>query len=119
MMPSLYDPTISKRIVWGRDRNEAIARMRQALFEYIIVGIKSNISFHKAIMEKPRFIKDELGTHFIDSETTLVEDMKRMMEREKPLEGELPHPFEEKKRITAIASIAVLTQIGGYVQPKQ
>ena len=42
-----------------------------------------------------------------------------MMEREKPLEGKLPDPFEEKKRITAIASVAALTQMGGHVQPKQ
>ncbi len=110
---------ISKLIVWGRDRDEAIARMRRALFEYIIVGIKSNIPFHKAVMENPRFIKGELGTHFIDSETTLIEDMKRMMEREKPLEERLPHPSEEKKRIAAIAAVTALTQMGGHVQPKQ
>src|SRR5512136_1608364 len=105
-IPPFYDPMISKLIVWGRDRNEAIARMRRALFEYIIVGIQSNIPFHKAVMENPRFVRGELGTHFIDTETTLVEDMKRMMDREKPLEDKLTHPFEEKKRIAAIAAVA-------------
>jgi len=118
-IPPFYDPMISKLIVWGRDRNEAIARMRRALFEYIIVGIKSNIPFHQAVMENARFVKGELGTHFIDSETTLIEDMKRMMEREIPLEEKLTHPFEEKKRIAAMAAVAALTQMRGHVQPKQ
>jgi len=110
-IPPFYDPMISKLIVWGRDRNEAIARMQRALYEYIIVGIKNNIPFHKAVMENPRFVKGELGTHFIDSETTLIEDMKRMMEREKPLEEKLSHLFEEKRRMAAISAVAAVTQM--------
>jgi len=118
-IPPFYDPMISKLIVWGRDRNEAITRMRRALYEYIIVGIENNIPFHKAVMENPRFIKGELGTHFIDSETTLIEDMKRIMEREKPLEERLPCLFGDKRRIAALAAVAAITQMRGYVQPKQ
>jgi pyruvate carboxylase subunit A len=110
---------ISKLIVWGRDRNEAIARMRRALYEYIILGIKNNIPFHKAVMENPRFVKGELGTQFIDRETTLMDDMKRMMEREKPLEEKLFHLFEEKKRIAAIAAVAAVTRMQRQMQPKQ
>ena len=59
---------ISKLIAWGSDRDEAIQRMRRALYEYTIVGIKSNIPFHQAVMENERFVKGELGTHFIDRE---------------------------------------------------
>jgi pyruvate carboxylase subunit A len=110
-IPPFYDPMISKLIVWGRDRNEAITRMRRALYEYIIVGIKNNIPFHKAVMENPRFVRGELGTHFIDSETTLMDDMKRMMEREKPLEEKLSHLSEEKRRIAAISAVAAITQM--------
>lgn len=110
-IPPFYDPMISKLIVWGRDRNEAITRMRRALYEYIIVGIKNNISFHKAVMENPRFVKGELGTHFIDSETTLIEDMKRIMEREKPLEKKLSHLFEDKRKIAAMSAVAAITQM--------
>jgi len=84
--------------------------MRRALFEYIIVAIKTNIPFHKAVMENPRFIKGELGTHFIDSETTLIEDMKQIMEREKPLEEKLSRIFERKKRTAAIAAVSAITQ---------
>ena len=117
-IPPFYDPMISKLIVWGRDRNEAITRMRRALYEYVIVGIRNNILFHKAVMENPRFIKGELGTHFIDRETTLLDDMKRLIEREKPLEEKLSHLFEEKKRIAAIAAVAAITQMHRHTQPK-
>jgi len=85
--------------------------MRRALYEYVIVGIKNNIPFHKAVMENPRFMKGELGTHFIEHETTLIEDMKRIIEREKPLEEKLSHLFEEKKRIAAIATVAAVNQL--------
>jgi pyruvate carboxylase subunit A len=110
-IPPFYDSMISKLIAWGRDRNEAIIRMRRALYEYIIVGIKNNIPFHQAVMENPRFVKGELGTHFIDRETTLMDDMKRIMEREKSLEERLSRLFEDKKRIAAVAAVAAITQM--------
>ncbi|MBI2855122.1 MAG: acetyl-CoA carboxylase biotin carboxylase subunit [Chloroflexi bacterium] len=111
-VPHMYDPMISKLIAWGRDRTEAIARMRRALYEYIIVGLKTNIPFHKAVMENPRFVAGELGTHFIDSETTLLEDMRRINEREKPLEEKLSQIFDDKKRVAAIAAVTAVNQIG-------
>jgi pyruvate carboxylase subunit A len=112
-IPPFYDPMISKLIAWGRDRDEAIARMRRALYEYVIVGVKSNIPFHKAVMENQRFVKGDLGTHFIDMETTLLDDMKRIMEREKPLEERLSHHLEEKRRIAAISAVVALSQMYG------
>jgi pyruvate carboxylase subunit A len=70
-------------------------------------------------MENPRFVKAELGTHFIEKETTLVDEMKRIMEREKPLEERLSHLFMERRRIAALAAVAAVTQMRGHVQPKQ
>jgi len=70
-------------------------------------------------MENPRFIKGELGTHFIDNETTLIEDMKRIMGQEKPLEEKLSHLFEGKRRIAAIAAGAAITQMHLYAHPEQ
>jgi pyruvate carboxylase subunit A len=110
-IPPFYDPMISKLIVWGRDRDEAITRMQRALYEYVIVGVKNNIPFHKAVMENPRFVKGDLGTHFIDNETTLLEDMKRIIEREKPLEERLSHLSEDKRRIAAISAVAAVAQM--------
>ena len=110
-IPTIYDPMISKLIVWGRDRQETIARMRRALYEYIIIGVKTNIPFHKAVMENPRFIAGDLSTHFIDTEPTILEDMKRIMEREKPFEERLSQIFDEKKRIASIAAVAAIQQM--------
>ncbi len=109
-IPAIYDPMISKLIVWGRDRQEAIHRMRRALYEYIIVGLKTNIAFHKAVMENPRFVSGDLGTHFISNETTLLDDMRRIMERERPLEEKLSNVFEDKRRVAAIAAATQLAQ---------
>jgi pyruvate carboxylase subunit A len=110
-IPHVYDSMISKLIVWGRDRDEAIARMRRALYEYIIVGVKTNIDFHKAVMENPRFVKGELETHFIDQETGLLEDMRQIVDREHALEEKLSQIFEEKRKIAAASVLAAVTHI--------
>ncbi len=112
VIPPFYDPMISKLITWGADRGEAISRMRRALYEYVIVGPRNNIPFHKAVMENPRFVAGRLGTHFIDLETTLLDDMKALMERENLLE--LGHGADEKKRIAALtAAVIAHAQIRG------
>jgi len=68
-VPIYYDPMISKLATWGRDRNEAIARMRRALSEYVITGeLTTNIKFHRWLMDHPRFIKGDFDTHFISQE---------------------------------------------------
>jgi acetyl-CoA carboxylase biotin carboxylase subunit len=67
-VPIYYDPLISKLIVWGRDRLEAINRMRRALQEYIIKGIRTTIPFHLKVMESEKFIKGDINTNFIDME---------------------------------------------------
>lgn len=110
-IPPFYDPLISKLIVWGRDRNEAISRMQRALYEYAIIGIKSNIPFHQAVMGNERFVQGELGTHFVDREVTLIDEMKRIVELEQSLGDRLSPLAEDKKRIAAIA--AVTAMIGG------
>jgi len=63
-----YDPMIAKLITWGRDRDQAIARMRRALDEYVIAGIRTTIPFHKRIMQHPRFVAGDISTHFITEE---------------------------------------------------
>ncbi|MBI3325137.1 MAG: acetyl-CoA carboxylase biotin carboxylase subunit [Nitrospinae bacterium] len=60
-----YDPLISKLVVWGPSRREAIARMRRALDEYIISGIKTTIPFHRWVMEDEDFLAGRLDTDFI------------------------------------------------------
>jgi pyruvate carboxylase subunit A len=110
-IPPHYDSMISKLIVWGRDRNEAILRMRRALYEYIVVGPLTNIPFHKAVMENPRFVAGELETRFIELETDLLDDMKKIAEREKPLVDKLSKVFDERRKAAVGAALAVVTQM--------
>ncbi|HEX9972860.1 MAG TPA: acetyl-CoA carboxylase biotin carboxylase subunit, partial [bacterium] len=63
-----YDPLISKLITWGRDRNEAVERMRRALDEYVISGVQTVIPFHKQVMSHPDFIMGNISTHFIEEQ---------------------------------------------------
>lgn len=118
-IPQVYDSMISKLVVWGRDREEAIARMRRALYEYIIVGVKTNIDFHKAVMENPRFVAGDLSTHFIDSEIDLPREMKAVVERERPLEERLSRIFEEKRKIAAATAITAFTHMLRHVHSRQ
>jgi acetyl-CoA carboxylase, biotin carboxylase subunit len=65
-IPIYYDPLISKLIVWGGTRDEAIRRMRRALYEYKITGVKTSIKFLERIMNNVDFISGKYDTHFIE-----------------------------------------------------
>ncbi|MFZ0890514.1 MAG: acetyl-CoA carboxylase biotin carboxylase subunit, partial [Candidatus Binataceae bacterium] len=68
-VPVFYDPIISKLITWGRDRKEAIERMRRALGEFLIAGdLSTNLDFHRWLMTHPRFIAGDFDTDFISQE---------------------------------------------------
>lgn len=67
-VPLFYDPLLSKLIVWGKDREQAIARMRRALTEYQIVGVRTTIPFVRWLMEQPRFISGDISTDFVAEE---------------------------------------------------
>jgi len=66
VIPSQYDSLIAKLIVHGKDREEAIARMRRSLDEFIIEGVKTTIPFHKKVMNNPDFIKGDFNTTFVE-----------------------------------------------------
>jgi acetyl-CoA carboxylase biotin carboxylase subunit len=61
-----YDPMISKLAVWARTRGEAIDRLRRALDEYVIEGIKTTLPFFRAVVRDPEFIAGRLDTGFIE-----------------------------------------------------
>src|SRR5207247_6563773 len=61
-----YDPMIAKLIVWGKDRQEALARMAQALSEYQIVGLASNIAFLKRLIVGQAFSRAALDAGLND-----------------------------------------------------
>ena len=60
-----YDPMISKLAAWGRSRTEAIDRLRRALDEYQVGGIKTNLAFFREIVRDEEFIAGRLDTGFI------------------------------------------------------
>ena len=61
-----YDPMVAKLIAWGRDRPEAIDRLRRALEEFVVKGIKTSIPFHLRVLRHPRFLEGRYDTGFID-----------------------------------------------------
>jgi acetyl/propionyl-CoA carboxylase alpha subunit len=61
-----YDALISKLIVWGETRAEAILRMRRALAEYILIGVRTNIPFHQRLMDSHRFMGGQFDTRFVE-----------------------------------------------------
>lgn len=67
-IPAVYDSMIAKLITHGRDRNEALNKMRRALDEFIIEGIDTNIEFLFQILNNEQFIKGEFDTSFINKE---------------------------------------------------
>jgi acetyl-CoA carboxylase biotin carboxylase subunit len=61
-----YDSMIAKVMAFGRDRNEAIARMRRALDMMVVEGIKTSIPLHRRILESPDFVAGRLNTGFME-----------------------------------------------------
>ncbi|HEX5736866.1 MAG TPA: biotin/lipoyl-containing protein, partial [Hydrogenophaga sp.] len=64
-IPMFYDSMIAKLIVHGSDRNDAIAKMREALNAFVIRGINSNIPFQAALLAHPKFVAGDFNTGFI------------------------------------------------------
>lgn len=62
-----YDPMLSKLIAWGRNREEAIARMKQALSAYQIAGVKTNINFFYWILDHPIFLDSTFDNNFLEN----------------------------------------------------
>jgi acetyl-CoA carboxylase biotin carboxylase subunit len=67
---TFYDPMISKLITWGSTRDEAIARMRRALHEYVVLGPRANVDFHLWALQHPAFRAGDVDTGFIEREFT-------------------------------------------------
>lgn len=106
-----YDSLISKLTVWGRDRNEAIARMKRALYEYIIVGVTTNIPFHKAVMNNEYFQRGELTTHFIEDHN-IIKEVEKIILAEKEKGATLASALgADDKKVAAITAA-----VGTYIQ---
>lgn len=69
-----YDSMVAKLIVWGKDREEAIQRMKRALDEFVIEGVKTTIPFHQRLLEHELFVAGDFHTKFLESHPVRVEE---------------------------------------------
>jgi pyruvate carboxylase subunit A len=110
-IPTFYDSMISKLIAWGSNRNEAIARMKRALSEYIILGVKTTIPFHKALLRNKHFLAGDLHTHFVDDyRKGLDDEMKEITEKETERINRMRSTFMPGKKVAAISAA-----VGSYL----
>ncbi|HEX5397263.1 MAG TPA: acetyl-CoA carboxylase biotin carboxylase subunit [Candidatus Limnocylindria bacterium] len=65
-VPPFYDSLLAKLVIWGEDRAQAVARSRRALAEFEIGGIRTNIPFHRGIIENAAFLDAEVSTNLLD-----------------------------------------------------
>ncbi|MEQ8470992.1 MAG: acetyl-CoA carboxylase biotin carboxylase subunit [Marinoscillum sp.] len=65
-IPIYYDPMIAKLITYGKDRSEAIERMKRAIYEYQIVGIKTTLPFCQFVLDHPEFVDGSFTTKFVE-----------------------------------------------------
>jgi acetyl-CoA carboxylase biotin carboxylase subunit len=82
-IPMFYDPMISKLIVWAPRREEAIERMKRALYAYKITGIKTSIPFLNRVMEVPSFVEGKYNTHIIQDNQDYLEPRKTKSQKVK------------------------------------
>ncbi|HEY9855642.1 MAG TPA: biotin carboxylase N-terminal domain-containing protein, partial [Stenomitos sp.] len=69
-IPDQYDSMIAKVVTWGKDRAEAIARMKRSLKEMVVEGVPTTIPLHLAILDHPAFVSGDFSTHFIGQDMT-------------------------------------------------
>jgi acetyl/propionyl-CoA carboxylase alpha subunit len=65
-VPIHYDPMLAKLIVWGEDRDQAIARSRRVLEEFTLHGPGHNVPFHAWTLNQPAFLDGSYTTHFVE-----------------------------------------------------
>lgn len=74
MIPPYYDSMVAKLISYGRDRDEAIQRMKRALDEFIIEGVHTTIPFHQRMMEHEIFVGGDFNTMFLEKYTIMKDE---------------------------------------------
>jgi acetyl-CoA carboxylase biotin carboxylase subunit len=92
-VPLFYDPLISKLVAYGNDREEAVARMRRAIAEYRVVGIRTTLPFFARVLREPAFLAGDLDTSFVE----------RLAPRTGPMESSDP-PWRVVVAAAAIAA---------------
>ena len=110
-VPMEYDPLISKLATWGSTRQEAIDRMRRALGEYFIDGIKTNLDLFRTILRFPDFLEGRLDTGLIERLLAHVEAGKT------PSRSPIEDSNLDRQRAAALAAALYATAQHGNSQP--
>jgi len=111
-IPANYDSMIAKLCAWDSTRAEAIRRMRRAISEYIILGIKTTLPLHYAIMNNQQFVKGNTHTHFLQEEH-IFDTLERYTRDEENRMQTLAGSFEQGKKVAAIT-----VAVNQYLQRK-
>ncbi|MBN1785463.1 MAG: acetyl-CoA carboxylase biotin carboxylase subunit [Candidatus Methanofastidiosa archaeon] len=114
-----YDSMIAKLIVWDEDRNKCITRVRRALDEFVIKGVKTTVDLHKRMMENPDFVSGNFDTGYM-ARSKFVEKMKQRIQDEKAAElaRREAEGFGNAKLAAIAAAIATQMKKGGSVAAK-
>ncbi|MDP3563108.1 MAG: acetyl-CoA carboxylase biotin carboxylase subunit [Methanoregula sp.] len=108
----VYDSMISKLCAWDRTRNDAIKRMRRAISEYIILGVKTTLPLHYAIMNNQQYIEGNTHTHFLQEEH-IFDTLERYTRDEEARMQTLAGSFDQGKKVAAITGA-----VNMYLQQK-
>ena len=71
-MPGCFDSLLAKLIVWGQNRDEAIAKMKAALIETTLIGVETVIPLHQAILDEPDFIARDVTIQYLEEHPNLL-----------------------------------------------
>ena len=107
-VPIYYDPMISKLVAWAEDRPRAIARMRRALGEYLVAGIRTTVPFFVWLFEQPEFVDARFHTTFLDE---------ALQARNGRSFTEPPPELEAVAAIAAALEASLTPQPGAAAQP--
>ena len=101
-IPIYYDPMLSKLITYGKDRNQAIQRMLEAIKEYDIKGVETTLAFGQFVFQHPSFTSGDFDTHFVKEYYT-PEKLKKAREKEAYLATLVAlKKYQEDQKITRL-----------------
>jgi len=109
----IYDSMIAKLCAWDSTRRDAIKRMRRAISQYIILGVKTTLPLHYAIMNNQQFVEGNTHTHFLQEEH-ILSTLDRYTRDEETRMQTLAGSFEQSKKIAAISAAVTI-----YLQQKK
>lgn len=93
-----YDPMIAKLVVWGRDRNEALAKTKDKLIQYQVAGLETNVNFLLRLSNAPAFMEGDVHTSFIPQhETALFPEDDLILNEERAIQTALGYLLNSQR----------------------